>query len=141
MIARFRNSSAQVFRFAIIGAANVGVDLTVYIGLLTLGWPIWLSKALAFICGTIFAYFANRTWTFRSSDRSLAVFASVSGLYVCSMAVNVSLNSIILLLLHDLEGKKVIAYVGALLPSAAMNFLGMKYLFRKKQSALSERSK
>lgn len=140
MTERFKQSGAQIVRFAIIGAANVGVDLSVYVGLLTVGWPVWLSKAIAFVCGTIFAYFANRTWTFKSSDRSLIVFASVSGLYVCSMAVNVSLNSLIILLLHDFAGQKIIAYLGALLPSAAMNFLGMKYLFRKKPSALPERS-
>lgn len=115
--------------------ANVGLDLGVYVGLLALGSQIWVAKAIAFVCGTLFAFFANRMFTFRSSDRSLRMFFAVCGLYIVSLIVNVVLNSTFIELLGDDRFGKAVAYAGAVLPSAAVNFLGMKRLFGTKSLA------
>ena len=51
--------------FLIVGSLTVLVDFAVYRGLLWLDiTSIDLAKGVSFLAGTIFAYFANRFWTF-----------------------------------------------------------------------------
>ena len=85
--------TGQIARFGAAGLANVGVDLSVYAGLLFFGAAIPAAKAAAFICGTTFAYFANKNWTFRAGKGSAGQFGAFAALYAVSMAVNVGANS------------------------------------------------
>lgn len=118
--------SGQIARFGAAGLANVGVDLSVYAALLFLGAPIPLAKGVAFACGTTFAYFANKNWTFRAGKGNSRQFAAFAALYAASMAVNVGANSAVIALLGgDFLGKAA-AYCVALGLSATMNFIGMR---------------
>lgn len=123
----------ELVRFVLVGLANVCVDLGVYVGLMYVGTQIWFAKAVAFICGTLFSYWANRVWTFKAGDGSAGKLAAVFGLYSVSMAINVSINSIVIHSLTEVPMTKAIAYVCALVPSAALNFVGMKVLFQSRR--------
>lgn len=116
----------QIARFGAAGLANVGVDLSVYAGLLFLGAAIPVAKAIAFMCGTTFAYFANKNWTFRAGKGNPKQFAAFAALYAASMAVNVGANSGVIALLGDTLIGKTVAYCGALALSATLNFIGMR---------------
>ncbi len=116
----------QIARFGAAGLANVGVDLSVYAGLLFLGAAIPAAKAVAFICGTTFAYFANKNWTFRAGKGNPKQFAAFAALYAASMAINVGANSGVIALLGDTMFGKAAAYCIALSLSATMNFIGMR---------------
>ncbi len=118
--------TGQIARFGATGLANVGVDLSVYAGLLFLGAAIPAAKAVAFVCGATFAYFANKNWTFRAGKGNAKQFAAFAALYGVSMAVNVGANSAIIALLGDALAGKSVAYCGALALSATMNFVGMR---------------
>lgn len=125
----------QLARFGVAGLANVGVDLSVYSALLFLGAPIWASKAAAFVCGTAFAYWANRTWTFRASRGSTRKFAAVAALYSASMAVNVGVNSLVIAIMDDRPFSRTVAYCCALVLSATINFVGMREILIGKPHA------
>jgi putative flippase GtrA len=123
----------QVARFGVAGLANVGVDLSVYSALLFWGAPIWVSKAIAFICGTAFAYWANKTWTFRAGRGNAKQFSAVAALYSVSMALNVGVNSLVIAMMDDGAFGRAVAYCCALVLSAAINFFGMREIFLRKQ--------
>ncbi len=122
-------------RFGVAGLANVGVDLSVYSALLFAGAPIWVSKAIAFICGTAFAYWANKTWTFRAGKGSTKKFAAVAALYSVSMAINVGVNSLVIAMMDDRPLSRTVAYCCALVLSATINFVGMREILLGKPRA------
>jgi len=118
--------AGQIARFGAAGLANVGVDLSVYAGLLHFGAAIPVAKAVAFVCGATFAYFANKNWTFRAGRGSAGQFGAFAALYAFSMAVNVGVNSAVIAMLGASLAGKAAAYCGALGLSATMNFIGMR---------------
>jgi putative flippase GtrA len=118
--------SGQIARFGAAGLANVGVDLSVYSALLFTAAPIPIAKGVAFACGTTFAYFANKNWTFRAGKGNSKQFATFAALYAASMAVNVGANSAVIALLGGDFFGKAAAYCVALGLSATMNFIGMR---------------
>lgn len=60
----FQDTFREATIFGVIGVFTVFVDLSVYLGLLWFGVSIWIAKAIAFIFGTVFAYFSNKTFNF-----------------------------------------------------------------------------
>jgi len=118
----------EVGRFIIIGSSTVVIDLVVYLILLNTLFVTSTSKAVSFIVGAIFAYFANRSFTFKSSTRGFwrAIFFGI--LYLSTLYVNVHSNEIILDLLSQNIFSILIAFIIATSLSAGLNFIGMKYI-------------
>jgi len=57
----------QVYRFLIVGSLAFGIDAGIYIAAQNhLG--LWFAKWLSFVLATIFTYFCNKFWTFKSED-------------------------------------------------------------------------
>ena len=51
--------------FLVVGSLTVLLDYMTYRGLVWSGWMnVDSAKAIGFLTGTLFAYFANRAWTF-----------------------------------------------------------------------------
>lgn len=130
--------TGQIARFGAAGIANVGVDLSVYSGLLFAGAPIPVAKGVAFVCGTAFAYWANKNWTFRAGKGNPKQFAAFATLYAVSMALNVGANSAIIAMLGDAFFGKAVAYCGALALSATLNFVGMREILLVKSRAAAQ---
>ncbi len=120
----------QVARFLVVGTTTVAIDFAVYSLLLLLGGAVASSKGIGFVAGTLFAYFANRLWTFtaRGGLDRIAKFFVVYGVNLC---VNVGLNSVVLALLGYEQIDIVLAFLVATGTSATLNFLGMKFLVFK----------
>ena len=120
----------EIKRFLVVGFTTVFIDMLVYFACVQLGINLDLSKGIGFIAGTIFAYFANKLWTFSVSG-GYKQFISFLALYTMTFGVNVGVNWAILNLLNVSK----IIYIGAFLvataSSAMLNFIGMKFLVFK----------
>lgn len=125
------NINSEVKRFLVIGVITVFIDLICYRLLLWLGILVAIAKAASFITGTLFAYFTNRTWTFRSNAKGSLVFVKFLGVYLCTLLVNVGVNSFVLSLMNQDEIGIWIAFLIATGLSATLNFLGMKFIVFK----------
>ena len=114
--------------FLVVGVITVLVDFLIYSSLL---WIELLAhgpaKAVGFISGTVFSYFANRFWTFGYTKHGWASIWRFGLLYALTLFGNVMANSTILSLLTGVPHGIKIAFVFATFLSAALNFLGMKF--------------
>ena len=121
----------EVARFLIVGGTTVLIDLICYFILIYMGFDTSLSKGISFSVGTVFAYFANRNYTFQSSMGGFFRFTVFTLLYLSTLVVNVVSNEIVLKLTIQINGSLMIAFLIATSLSATLNFIGMKYIVFK----------
>jgi len=113
--------------FLVVGITTVLIDFTVYRGLVWSGLPISAAKSAGFLAGTIFAYVANKVWTFGRPSHSPGSVWRFALLYSVTLGANVLINA---LALRALEGSALAVQIAFLLAtgtSASLNFVGMKY--------------
>ncbi|WP_071466499.1 GtrA family protein [Polynucleobacter asymbioticus] len=122
----------ELIIFLIVGILTVAVDFATYSSLL------WfecvgadLAKAIGFVTGTVFAYFANRFWTFGGRAHTSGSAARFILLYAFTLGANVWVNSILLKQFSLHSYAITLAFVFATAISAALNFLGMKFFVFK----------
>jgi len=118
--------------FLVVGVLTVCVDFVSYRALI--GFEVLdvdMAKAAGFLTGSLFAYFANRFWTFGHKQTAPGSVWRFVVLYACTLGANVLINSLALQMLTDAVGALQIAFVFATGVSACLNFLGMKkFVFR-----------
>ena len=121
----------RIVIFLVVGTSTVVVDSAVYALLITQLVPS-LAKALSFVSGTIFAYFANRFWTFGDIESAMGSVSRFALLYATSLFVNVAINGLVLnLLVVSIDNALIFAFFVATGCSAALNYLGLKrFVFR-----------
>lgn len=119
--------------FLIVGSLTVLVDLLVYRGVLAAGaLGVELCKAAGFTAGTLFAYFANKAWTFGHAAAAPGSALRFAMVYGATLLANVGVNALALSLLAGVTP----AFLAATAVSACLNFAGMKFLvFRSTLSA------
>ena len=113
--------------FLIVGVSTVLVDFISYGGLI--GFQVMevdLAKAAGFLVGTLFAFFANRFWTFGHNPHVPGSVWRFSALYASTLGANVLTNALVLKLLADMAIAIQLAFLLATGVSACLNFLGMK---------------
>ena len=113
--------------FLIVGVSTVLVDFISYRGLI--GFQVMevdMAKAAGFLVGTLFAYFANRFWTFGHNPHVPGSVWRFSALYASTLGANVLTNALVLELLADMAIAIQLAFLLATGVSACLNFLGMK---------------
>lgn len=123
----------EILRFLLVGGTTVLIDFVVYRTTMVAGLAPSLAKGLGFLTGTVFAYVANRIWTFDAADQgvSRAQILCFSAVYGGSLVANVAVNGVILMLAGRNETALAVAFVLATGVSATLNFLGMKlFVFR-----------
>ena len=126
--------------FLTVGALTVLFDFLTYRGLVWTGWfSVDIAKALGFLTGTLFAYFANRIWTFGHLEHAPGSVWRFALLYTITLSANVLVNAGCLALFSAISIAIQAAFLIATGVSAALNFLGMK-LFVFKAIPLSEKS-
>lgn len=126
----------QAAIFLVVGGLTAGVDYVCYLSIV---WAELFSpnvaKGIGFLTGSIFAFYANRFWTFghgpQNSLRGLGFFL----LYGSTMAVNIFINAKVLDLLGTVNGAVQIAFITATAMSATLNFLGMKFFVFSRSGA------
>lgn len=124
--------------FLVVGLLTVVIDFCTYRLLLWSGTlDVAIAKTIGFLTGTVFAYIANRLWTFRHTQSGGSVPRFVL-LYACTLGINVCINSGILLLAGTTHVGIGAAFVVATGCSAVLNFLGMKFfVFKRPASSVS----
>lgn len=124
---------ASVFLF--VGTLTVGVDFSSYHLLLWLDVVYSIAKACGFIAGTIFAYFANKHWTFSHVEHAPNSMPRFAALYAITLGANVLANQAVLGMADHAALGVNFAFLMATGVSAVLNFLGMKFfVFRTRPS-------
>jgi putative flippase GtrA len=118
--------------FLVVGASTVLLDFISYRGLV--GFQVMevdMAKATGFLVGTLFAYFANRFWTFGHKPQIPGSGWRFSALYVVTLGTNVLINLVSLKLLANVAASFQLSYLLSTVVSACLNFLGMRlFVFR-----------
>lgn len=117
--------------FLVVGALTVLVDLLVYRALMASGLATTApAKAIGFLAGTVFAYCANRHWTFSQRTAAPGSAARFAVLYGATLAANVAVNAAMLRMLGAAGPALAVplAFLAATGVSATLNFIGMKTL-------------
>lgn len=119
----------EFLRFLPVGGLAVAIDFVVYSLLVWDQAAPSQAKAVSFLAGAVFAFYANRIFTFRhagQAGKSAVLFAIIYGL---ALALNVGVNAMVLGLTPRHGSPELgLAWFIATGCSAAFNFLGMKYL-------------
>jgi putative flippase GtrA len=121
--------------FLVAGFLTVALDFLLYRGLIYIkpfGFDsVNLAKGLSFIGGTIFAYFANRFWTFNQQTTSPGSVLRFSWVYIIGLLANIAINHLSIAWLSSViltpEYILLIAFFLATGVSATLNFIGMKF--------------
>lgn len=124
--------------FLVVGCLTVGIDFLTYnILIFFTGLTYEPAKALSFVSGTIFAYMANKIWTFGHTQAKGRILP-FGALYACSLGVNVGVNSAVIYLFGQENIVVQAAFLIATGCSTVLNFVGMKFfVFKKAQGELS----
>ncbi|MBK3773451.1 GtrA family protein [Azospirillum brasilense] len=117
----------QASRFLVVGSTTVAIDMVVYALLLWLGAAVMPAKATGFIAGTVFAYFANRMWTFGGARGGVQTVLRFLGVYLLALVINVALNNGVILLAGTGPWSMAAAFLIATGASACFNFVGMRH--------------
>lgn len=121
--------------FLVVGLLTVAIDFAIYRTLIysnLLGSNGFnLAKGVGFIGGTIFAYFANRFWTFNQQTTGKGSVARFTLVYLLGLAANIAVNFLSIHWLTPLvlipEYILLLAFLFATGISATLNFIGMKF--------------
>lgn len=117
--------------FLVVGSLTVLVDFLSYSGMRMLGLDTGIAKGAGFLIGTLFAYCANRAWTFGQHWHAPGSAWRFVVLYSATLLVNVAVNALGLYVLDKLAGAVMVSFLVATSLSAALNFIGMKwFVFR-----------
>ncbi|MDN0076836.1 GtrA family protein [Crenobacter sp. SG2303] len=123
--------------FLVVGATTVLVDFVTYRGLIRLDvMAVDMAKAIGFLVGTLFAYFANRFWTFGHKSHAPGNACRFVVLYASTLAANVLINSLALKVVANTFAAIQLPFLLATGVSASLNFLGMKlFVFRQRNTS------
>tara|TARA_Y100000748_G_scaffold303112_1_gene307311 strand:+ start:2153 stop:2557 length:405 start_codon:yes stop_codon:yes gene_type:complete len=123
--------NSQIIRFLIVGVTTVLIDYIFYFFLYFIGFSTSISKGISFIIGAIFAYVANKYFTFNQAKFSNLGIFQFCVLYFISLTINVYLNEFLLHAMSNLIFKFELSFIIATITSASINFIGMKYIVFK----------
>ncbi len=135
----------ELARFLLVGSLTVLLDFLVYSGLLS--WHVLATdpaKGLSFITGTLFAYVANRFWTFDNRQPAPGSAPRFILVYGATLMTNVAINAVMLTLLRgplefiSLANQHAVglAFLVATTVSATLNFVGMRtWVFREARTS------
>jgi putative flippase GtrA len=121
--------------FLIVGLLTVGIDFLIYRGFIYLQpfglESINIAKGFSFISGTIFAYFANRFWTFNQQTTGAGGVFRFVVVYILGLIANIAINYLCIEWFFSpalaMEYTLLIAFILATGVSASLNFIGMKF--------------
>ena len=113
--------SRHAVKYAIVGVANVAIDLAIYTALVHLGLWYVVAKVVSLCASTANGYTFNRIWTFRAGDHEHMKLAR----YVTVQGTGLLLNLVLLTFLVEVIGVGEITAAALAVPFvAAYCFLG-----------------
>lgn len=123
----------QLARFAVVGGLAVAIDAALYFLFVwsELMDPTW-SKRASFGLGAVWAFFANKFFTFRAPGFKVQQPFLFAAVYLGGWALNSFIHDAVL----HLWPRPVVAFLSATSVSTVTNFVGQKWLvFRSSQRA------
>ena len=118
----------EIYRFLIVGICSVSIDFLFYYLFIYLDFfDPNNSKRISFIIGAIFAFYANRNYVFKVSEKKFTQYIMFSLLYFISFI----LNSIIHDYVYLLTSITLISFLCATTVSTVTNFAGQKFIIFK----------
>jgi putative flippase GtrA len=126
----------ELLSFGIVGLCTVLTDYLAYQAITWAGCSTDPAKAGGFLTGTLFAYFANRFWTFGHHEAAAGSAVRFGILYAGTLGINVLINAAALLVLRPNQYAVLLAFLLATGVSAAVNFVGMKLVVFRKRSSI-----
>lgn len=126
-------------RFILVGIMNTIIGTSVmFIAYNLFGLGYWISSALNYIIGSIFSYFANKYFTFKSEKKSgEEIVRFIINIVVCYFIAYGVAKPAINILLGSLNLKiSLLEQAGMLLGMCifiVINFLGQKFFVFKKK--------
>ena len=118
--------------FLVVGVLTVIIDYFVYHALV---WSqlllVHTAKGVGFVSGTVFAYFANRFWTFGHKQHATGSLWRFVLLYATTLLTNVWVNALMLSVLSAVPRVMQLGFLIATVMSAMINFIGMKFFVFK----------
>ena len=128
----------ELILFTLVGSLTALLDFILYRGLATqLLNPDW-AKAIGFLAGTLFAYIANRSWTFGKKQHTQGRLWRFILLYTSTCIINVCVNACALLLCAGIPMAIQFSFLLATGLSACLNFVGMKQFVFNRSAATKE---
>lgn len=109
------------------GTTGVVLDAAAYSTLLHIGWRTDQAKTASLLVATIFAYFANRFWTFAAAKTGKGRLLPFITLYATVIALNVVVNHALLVFLGGGRPAYFLAWFIAIIASSCLNYLGMRF--------------
>ena len=128
---------SELIIFLIVGGLTTLIDFFSYYALIGFNiFDISIAKAAGFMIGTLFAYFANRFWTFNHKSYITSSPLRFVVLYGVTLEANLLVNSFALKLFANNIAAIQLAFLVATGVSACLNFLGMKFFVFRARSIL-----
>ena len=119
------SSKREIIKFIVVGVFAVLIDGIAYALMVrTLGFDHGLSKRISFILGSIWAFFANKHYTFNSPAPLGKEIMLFSILYITTYFVNGWVHDII----FEISDLDWLAFLSATATSTVINFLGQKFV-------------
>ena len=120
----------EAYRFLLVGLCSVSIDfLFYYIFIYFDFFDPNNSKRISFILGAIFAFFANRSYVFRVSEKKNSQFVYFIILYFTSFV----LNSLVHDYTYFLTKITLLSFLFATAVSTVTNYIGQKFIIFKKK--------
>ena len=112
--------SSEFKRFILVGISTVSIDFISY------NIFVEFLKAISFLIGSIFDYFANSLFTFKSKNKSIKQITKFFIFYFCSLILNVSINGYFVSLFLGNKFGLFLAFLIAVTFSVIFNFVTIK---------------
>jgi putative flippase GtrA len=112
----------RLIKFAVTGMAGTILDFLAFNLVLFLTANPVLARGVGYVFGTLWAFFVNRSWVFKSQNGISSIVPFLL-LYGSSGFVAVSIQGFL-----SASSRVFIAYLISLLVASVMNFLGMRFL-------------
>ena len=124
----------ELLKYIFVGLSTVLIDFLIYKFLIKF-IVIYLAKTISFLSGTFFSYQLNRTWTFKSGEKTLSQFIKYLIIHITSLILNVFINSLLLnTFSKNYSLSYEVSFLIATLTSATYNFIFIKILFNNTRS-------
>lgn len=119
----------EAVRFLLVGGTAALIDLAIYLFLLVAGLPVPIAKGTSSAVATVAAYFGNKHITYQRRAKGAGSIILFGILYSATLLLNVVVNDAMLAVLQMPTAYEIaISWTVATAASAAVNFLGMKFM-------------
>jgi putative flippase GtrA len=118
-----RLSEVSVVRFGVVGVSNTVIGYTVFRGAHRV-LPAAVSQALSYLMGTLWSYYWNRRWTFKSQGNVASEAARFFSLQVGFLVLSASMLGLLVDHLHE---NPTASWLGTAALCTVLNFVASRF--------------